>query len=85
MDVEAGRNILKGTLETFDMGIELADMVLKSLDPALLLAKALATFLFTVVDKFCNVVGQPFVLHVVDIGKGGADGGDDGRGEGSRM
>ena len=85
MDVEAGRNILKGALETFDVGIEFADVVLKPLDPTFLLGKTLAAFFFTVVDKFRNIVGQPLVFHVVDVGKGGADGGDDGGGEGSRM
>jgi len=67
------------------VGVELADVVLQALDPTFLLGDALATFLFTVIDKFHNVVGQPFVLHVVDVREGGADGGDDGWGEGSRM
>jgi len=85
MDVETSRNILKGALETFDVGIEFADVVLKSLDPALLLGKTLATFFFAIVDKLRNVMGQPFVLHIIDVGEGGADGSDDGGGEGSRM
>jgi len=85
MDVEAGRNILKGALETLDVGVQLADVVLKPLDPALLLGKTLATFFFAVIDKFCNIVGQSLVLHVVDVGESGADGSDDGGGEGSRM
>jgi len=85
MDVKAGRNILKGAFETFDVGVELADVVLKSFDPALLLGKTLTAFLLAVVDKFHNIVGQALVLHVVDVGEGGVDGSDDGRGEGSRM
>ena len=85
MDVKAGRNILKGAFETFDVGVELADVVLKSFDPALLLSNTLATFLLAIVDKFHNVMGQSFVLHVVDVGEGGMDGRDDRRGEGSRV
>jgi len=85
MDVEASRYILKGAFEAFDVGVELADVVLESLDPALLLGKTLTTFLLAVADKFRNIVGQPLVFHVVDIGESGADGSDDGGGEGSRM
>ena len=85
MDVKAGRHVLESTFEAFDVSVELADVVLKPLDPTFLLSKALATFFFTVIDKFRNVVGQPLVLHVVDVGKGGADGSDDGGGEGSHM
>jgi len=85
MDVEAGRNILKGALETLDVGVQLADVVLKPLDPTLLLGKTLTTFFFAIADKLRKVVGQPFVLHIVDVGEGGMDGSDDGGGEGSRM
>jgi len=76
---------LKGTLETLDMGVKFADVVLKSLDPAFLLGKALTTFFLAVANEFRNVVGQPLVFHIVDVGESGADGGDDGWGEGSRM
>jgi len=76
---------LKGALETFNVGVEFANVVLEPLDPTFLLSKALAAFFFTVVDKLRNLVGQSLVLHVVDVGKGRADGGDDGGGEGSRM
>src|SRR5712672_1654037 len=65
-----------------NVGVEFAYVVLKPLDPPFLLGKTLADFLFTVVDKFCKVVGQSLVFHVVDIGESGADGSDDGRGEG---
>ena len=85
MDVETGRNVLKSALETFDVGVELADVVLQSLDPMFLLGQTLATFFFAVADKFHNVVGQSLVLLVVDVGESGTDGSDDGRGEGSRM
>jgi len=76
---------LKSTFEALDMSVELADVVLESFDPTLLLSKALTTFFLAVVDEFRNIVGQPFVLHVVDVGEGGTDGGDDGGSEGSRM
>jgi len=76
---------MKGAFEAFDVVIEFVDMVLKSFDPALLLGKTLVAFFLAVVDKFCNIVGQSLVLHVVDVGEGGADGSDDGGGEGSRM
>jgi len=85
VDVEAGRYVLKGALETFDVVVELADVILKSLDPTLLLSKALATFFLAVADKLRNVVGQPLVFHVVDVGKGGTDGSNDSGGEGPRM
>jgi len=85
VDIKAGRHVLKGALEAFDVGVKLADVVLESFDPSLLLGKALTTFFLAVADKFRNIVGQPLVFHVVDVGKGGADGGDDGGGEGSRM
>ena len=85
VNVEAGRYVLEGAFEAFDVGVELTDVVLKSFDPTLLLSKTLATFFLAVADKFRNVVGQPLVLHVVDIGEGGADSGEDGRGEGSCM
>jgi len=85
VDVEAGRHILKGALETFDVGVKLSDVVLEPFNPALLLGNTLSTFFFAIVDKFRNVVGQPFILHVVDVGEGGAHGSDDGGGEGSRM
>src|SRR5712671_2474564 len=84
VDVKASRYILKGALETH-VGIEFVDVVLKSLDPALLLGKTLTTFFLAIADKFRNIVGQPLVLHVIDIRESGADGGDDGGGEGSRM
>jgi len=67
------------------MGVKLADVILKSFDPSFLLSKALTAFFLAVVDKFRNVMGQPLVFHVVDIGKCGADGSNDGGGEGSRM
>jgi len=76
---------LEGALETFDVSVELADVVLKSLDPTFLLGKTLAAFLLALVDKFRNVMSQPLVLHVVDVGEGRANGSDDGGGEGSRM
>ena len=76
---------MKGALEAVDVGVKFADVVLEPFDPVLLLSKALATFFLAVVDKFCNVVGQPLVFHVVDIGKGRTDGGNDSGGEGSRM
>ena len=76
---------MKGAFEAFDVGIEFADVVLESLDPALLLGHASTTFLFLFANKVRNVVGQPFVLHVIDVGEGGADSGEDGGGEGSRM
>ena len=85
MDVEAGRHVLKGAFEAFDVGVKLADVVLEPFDPALLLSKALATFSLAVVDKFHNIVGQPLVFHVVDVGKGRTDGGNDSGGEGPRM
>ena len=76
---------MKGAFKAFDVGVKLADVVLEPFDPALLLSKALATFFLAVTDKFRNVVGQPFVFHVVDVGEGRMDGGNDGGGEGSRM
>ena len=85
MDVETGRHVLKSTLEALDVGVELSDVVLESFDPAFLLSEALATFFLTVADKLRKFVRQSLVLHVVDVGKGGADGGDDGGGEGSRV
>src|SRR5712671_6159139 len=85
MDVETSRYVLKGALETFDVGVEFADVVLESLDPSLLLGHALTAFLFPLANKLRKVVGQPLVFHVIDVGEGGADGGEDGGGEGSRM
>jgi len=85
VDVEASRYILKGAFETLDVGVEFVDVVLESLDPALLLAHALAALLLPLANKLRKVVGQPLVLHVIDIGEGGADSGEDSRGEGSRM
>ena len=85
MDVKAGQDILKGVLETLDVGVKLADVVLGPFDPTLLLSKALTTFLLAVADKLRNFMGQSFVLHIVDFRKGGADGGDNGGGEGSHM
>src|SRR5712675_3464181 len=85
MDVKAGRYVLKGTLEAFDVVVELADVILKSLDPTLLLSKALATFFLAVADKLRNVVGQPLVFHVVDVGEGRTDGSNDSGGEGPCM
>ena len=76
---------MEGAFEAFDVGVELTDVVLKPFDPMFLLGKALATFFLAVADKFRNVVGQPLVFHVVNVGEGGADGSDDGGGEGSRM
>ena len=77
MDVETSRNILEGALEAFDVGVEFTDMVLKPLDPSLLLGNTLVAFLLAIVDKLCNVVGQSFILHVVDVGEGGTDSSDD--------
>jgi len=85
MDVEAGRYVLKGAFEAFDVGVKFVDVVLKSFDPAFLLSKTLATFFLAIVDKFRNVVGQSFVFQVADVGKGRTDGGNDGGGEGLRM
>jgi len=85
VDIEAGRHVLKGAFEALNVGVKLADVVLEPLDPSLLLSNALATLFLAVIDKFRNVVSQPLVLPVVDVGKGGADGGDDSGGEGSRM
>jgi len=85
VDVEAGRYVLKGAFEAFDVSVELTDVVLKPFDPTLLLSNALATFFLAVADKLRNVVSQPLVFHVVDIGESGTNSGDDGRGEGSRM
>jgi len=76
---------LEGAFEAFDVGVEFTDVVLKPFDPTLLLSKALTAFFLAVADKFRNVVGQPFVFHVIDVGESGADSGDDGRGEGSCM
>jgi len=85
VDVETGRHVLKGALEAFDVSVQLANMVLKPFDPSFLLGKALTTLLLAVTDELRNVVSQSFVFHVVDIGESGADGSDDGGGEGSRM
>jgi len=76
---------LEGALETFDVGVKFMDVILESLDPVFLLSEALTTFFLAIVDKLCNIVGQPFILHVVDIGEGGMDSSDDGWGKGSRM
>jgi len=85
VDVEAGRHVLKGAFEAFDVVVKFTDVVLKPFDPSLLLSKALATLFLAVVDELRNIVGQSLIFHIVDVGKGGADGGDDGGGEGSRM
>jgi len=76
---------LKGALEAFDVGVEFADVVLESFDPAFLLDHALAALLLPLANKLRKVVGQPLVFHVIDVREGGADGGEDGGGEGSRM
>jgi len=67
------------------VGIELSDVVLESLDPALLLSNPLVVFFLAVVNQLCKVVSQPFVLLVTNVGEGGTDNANDGRGEGSRM
>ena len=85
MDFQAGRDGLKSVSGTFDVGVELADVILQSFDPTLLLGKMLTTFLLAAVDKLSNLVSQPFILHITDVGEGGADGSDDGGGERSRM
>jgi len=85
VDIEASRHVLKSAFEAFDVGVKLADVVLEPLDPALLLTKALTTFFLAVADELRNIVGQPLIFHVIDVGEGGADGSDDGWGEGSRM
>ena len=76
---------MKGAFEAFDVVVEFADVVLEPLDPTFLLSKALATFLLAVVNELRNVVGQSFVFHVVNVGEGRTDGGNDSGGEGSRM
>jgi len=76
VDVEASRYILKGALEAFDVGVEFMDVVLESLDPALLLGHALTAFFFPLANKLRKVMGQPFVLHVIDVGEGRADSGN---------
>jgi len=85
MDVEAGQDILESTLETLNVSIELVDVILQAFDPALLLGNMLATFLLAVVNEFCKVVSQPFILHVPGFGKGRMDDANDGWGEGSCM
>jgi len=85
VDFETGRDVLKGALETLDVSIELSDVVLEPFDPALLLAHALTTLPLAVTNEFRKVVGQPFILLVVDVGEGGVDGGEYGGGEGSHM
>ena len=85
MDFQAGRDGLKSVSGTFDVGVELTDVILQSFDPMLLLGEMLMTFLLTAVDELGNLVSQPFILHITDVGEGGADGSDDGGGERSRM
>jgi len=67
------------------VGIKFVDVVLEALDPAVLLGNPLAIFFFTLVNKFCKVISQPFVLLIADVGEGRADDANDGRGEGSCM
>jgi len=85
MYVEASQDILEGVLGFLNVGIELVDVVLEPLNPALLLGNALTTFFFTAADQLCEVISQPLVLLVTRVGEGGTDNSDDGRGEGSRM
>jgi len=85
VDVESSQHILKSAFEALNVGVEFADVILESLDPAFLLGHVLAAFLFPLANKLRNIMGQPLVLHVVDVGEGGTDGGEDGGGEGSRM
>jgi len=59
VDVKAGRHVLKSALEAFDVGVELADVILEALNPSLLLSKALTTFLLAVADKLRNFMASP--------------------------
>jgi len=85
MYVEASRDSLEGALGIFDVGIELSDVVLEPLDPALLLGNTLATFFFTAVDQLREVISQSFILLVPRVGESGTDNSDDGWGKGSHM
>jgi len=83
VDFKAGHDILEGAPGGFIMGIEFVDMILQALNPSLLLSNTQAALFLATVDKLCNFIGQPFVLHEAGVREGGADGGDDGKGEGS--
>jgi len=85
MYVEASQDSLEGVLGIFDVGVELADVVLEPLNPALLLGNTLVTFLFVTIDQFYEVISQPLILFVPRVGEGGMDDSDDGWGEGLRM
>jgi len=85
MYVETSRDSLEGVLGFLNVGIEFADVILKPLNPALLLGNALTTFFFTAADQLHEVISQPLILFVTCVGEGGADNSNDGQGEGLRM
>jgi len=85
MYVKTSRDVLEGALGVFNVGVELADVILEPLDPALLLGNALATFLFMAIDQLREVISQSFILFVPHVGEGGTDDSNDGWGERSCM
>ena len=78
MDFEACGNFLCGTSSCLNMGVQFSDVVLQPFDPSFLLGKTLPTFFLAAIDELCDFVSQFFILHVADIGEGGADSCDDG-------
>jgi len=80
---EARVDVADGALVTRDLEVELADVVLETSDPAGLLCVAVAGLLFTLTDKFGELLNEVPNFCRARVRKSGADHPDDGGGEGA--
>jgi len=80
---EACVDVADGALITCDLEVKLADMVLKTSDPAGLLCVAVAGLLFALTDEFRELLDEVSNLCWARIGKCRADHPDDGGSEGA--
>ena len=82
---EACVDVMDGALVACELEVELADVVLKTSDPANLLCVAIASFLFTLANEFRKLLDEVSNLCHSSTGERRVDHTDDGGGKGARV
>ena len=78
-------DVSEGAFETFDVRVQLPDMILERLNPSFVLLDSLAQLVFPCVDEPGEIVGEPLVFFIPHVRERVANDTDDGWGKGSGM